>query len=426
MNTSSVPHASSNFRRVFDEATVLFAALVNSITSQPEYWLQNLTALQQAYSHLTTINDKLNGRISALKGVDEELVKARASVVATQEALNHSFTEQLRLMQQAPVTTSHLTSRPSPNHPDPDKFNGNKAKLESFVTQLRIKLQQNADHFIRPEQNTEQNQLSYAISWLEGDAFTQVELFVSCQGIDLRDVAALEDLLEARFGEVDPVGTAKHELYRLYQANKDLEVFLNTFLVLAKKAKLDDDQTLDLLYEKLSNEFKNLLVTMEKQTNLTDLIRKLQNMDANIKIISQRKRPAPNTNGKPFTSSKLAYQQTPRSTPTTVTTTTSAPSTASGTHAGPMDVLLVGKRGPLSEEEKERRNKLGLCRYCGQPGHIARDHSDLATLLAKRRTAGINEMTISSTLLSLISLSSTSASLLENASSPSTVALGDH
>ena len=80
-----------------------------------------------------------------------------------------------------------------------------------------------------------------------------------------------------------------------------------------------------------------------------------------------------------------------------------------------MDVSSVGKRGPLSDEEKERRNKLGLCRYCGQPGHIARDHNDSVTLLAKCRAAGINEMTLTS-----------SAPLpSENASSLSTVALRD-
>ena len=66
-------------------------------------------------------------------------------------------------------------------------------------------------------------------------------------------------------------------------------MFLNTFLVLAKKAKLDDLQTLDLLYKKLSDEFKTLLVTKKKQTNLADLIKKLQSMDASMKIISQRK-----------------------------------------------------------------------------------------------------------------------------------------
>ena len=167
------------------------------------------------------------------------------------------------------------SSRPSTNHPNPDKFNGDKTKLEAFVTQLRIKLQRNADHFTRPAQDTEQNRLSYAISRLEGDAFLQVEPLVSRFGIDLIDVAALEDLLETQFGEVDPVATAKHEMYRLYQANKDLEVFFNTFLVLAKKAKFDEQQTLDLLYEKLSDKFKNLLVTKKRQTNLDDRIKKL-------------------------------------------------------------------------------------------------------------------------------------------------------
>ena len=87
-----------------------------------------------------------------------------------------------------------------------------------------------------------------------------------------------------------------------------------------------------------------------------------------------------------------------------------------------MDLSSGGRRGPLSEEEKERRNKLGLCRYCGQPGHIAKDHSDANTLLAKRCAAGINEMTISSASAS----TPTTSSSLENASSPSTVALGDH
>ena len=433
MDTSPAPHAPSDFWRVFDEATVSSAALVNSITSQPEYWLQNLTALQQVYSHLTTINDELNGRISALERVDKKLVKARASVVTTQEALNHSLTKQLRLMQQAPVTTSHPTSRPSPNHPNPDKFNGDKAKLESFVTQLRIKLQQNADHFIQPEQNTEQNQLLYAIFRLEGDAFTQVEPFVSCYGIDLWDIAALEDLLEARFGEVDPVGTAKHEIYRLYQANKDLEVFLNTFLVLAKKAKLDDDQTLDLLYEKLSDEFKSLFVTKKRQTNLGNLIKKLRSMDASMKVIGQRKRPVANAanivNNKSAStsSSKLSYptyQQASRLAPATTVSTSrllsAVPSTASGTHAGPIDVSAAGKRGPLSEEEKECWNKLGLCRYYGQAGHIARDHSNPSTLLAKRRAARINKMTIASTAPSSIA-----TPLSENVSSPSTVTLGD-
>ena len=81
--------------------------------------------------------------------------------------------------------------------------------------------------------------------------------------------------------------TAKHELYRLYQTNNDLEMFLNTFLRLSKKAKIDDFQVLNMLYKKLSNEFKDRLVTVKKTENLNNLILLLRDMDANMMKISK-------------------------------------------------------------------------------------------------------------------------------------------
>ena len=58
-------------------------------------------------------------------------------------------------------------------------------------------------------------------------------------------------------------------------------MFLNTFL------RLDNSQALDMLYEKLSNKFKNLLVIVKKAKNLNEMIVLLCNIDANIKKISK-------------------------------------------------------------------------------------------------------------------------------------------
>ena len=115
-------------------------------------------------------------------------------------------------------------------------------------------------------------------------------------GIDLLNIAVLKELLETWFGKVNLVGTAKHKLYRLYQANKDLKVFLNIFLMLFQKAKLEKPQILDLLYEKRSDKFKNFLVTKKKQINLTDLIKKLRSIDASLKIINQQEQSTSNAN----------------------------------------------------------------------------------------------------------------------------------
>ena len=115
-------------------------------------------------------------------------------------------------------------------HPNFEKFNGNKTKLKAFFAQLNLKLQHDVDHFIVERQNIEQNKLSYAILRLEKDVFAQIDPYVSAKNINFKNINQFVAILIICFGKIDPVGIAKHKLYRLYQTNKDLEVFLNTFL----------------------------------------------------------------------------------------------------------------------------------------------------------------------------------------------------
>ena len=64
-------------------------------------------------------------------------------------------------------------------------------------------------------------------------------------------------------------------------------MFLNTFLRLSKKAKINYSQVLDMLYKKLSDEFKDQLITVRKADKLNDLILSLCNIDTNMKKISK-------------------------------------------------------------------------------------------------------------------------------------------
>ena len=145
----------------------------------------------------------------------------------------------------------------STNHSDPKKFNGDKTKLKAFLTEINLKLECNIDHFTREEKNIKQNKLSYAILRFERDAFAQIKSYISAENIDFKNINQFVQVLKTCFAKVDPVNTAKHKLYRLYKTNKDLEMFLNIFLRLSKKAKIDDSQALDMLYEKLSDKFKD-------------------------------------------------------------------------------------------------------------------------------------------------------------------------
>ena len=115
----------------------------------------------------------------------------------------------------------------------------------------------------------------------------QIEAYVSAKNIDFDNINQFVEVFKTCFGKVNVVGIAKHELYRLYQTNKNLQLFLNTFLRLSKKAKIDDSQVLDMLYKKLSNKFKNRLVTVKKIENLNNLILLFRDIDINMKKISK-------------------------------------------------------------------------------------------------------------------------------------------
>ena len=121
-----------------------------------------------------------------------------------------------------------------------------------------------------------------------------------------------------------------------------------------------------MLYKKLADEFKDWLVTVKKAENLNDLILLLHNMYANMKKISKQSQlyAKPNTSNFPtikplFKSYNLTFTK-----PSTVVGVAIVPpilSTATGTYLCPMDMSNVIRQGPISQEEKDRCNSLGLC-----------------------------------------------------------------
>ena len=239
-------------------------------------------------------------------------------------------------------------------------------------------------------------------------------------------------MLKLAYADADPKGTARRALIALYQTNKRFEHFWAEFHRLAQKAGMDSATTLEYLKDRLSNEIKDRLVNIDDTSmDLATFVKVVQRISTKLEILGKNRTNvnSNSANRANFINTKPTQQITrfvlqptrfvvaaPTST-TTTTTSSSLPSTATGTHAGPMDMSSV-RRGPRTIEEKERHNKLGLCRYCGQPGHIAIDHKDPNTLLAKRRAAGIHEMTMALS-------SNNTPSLSENTQSLSTVALGD-
>ena len=121
---------------------------------------------------------------------------------------------------------------------------------------------------------------------------------------------------------------------------------MNTFLRLSKMSKIDDSQTLDMLYKKLSNKFKDRLVTVRKAENLNNLILLLRDMDAIMKKISKQSQLRVKLNASNFLAIKPLFQSynsalTEPSIAVQIAVVFLVPSTTTGTHPGPINVSNV-------------------------------------------------------------------------------------
>lgn len=155
-------------------------------------------------------------------------------------------------------------------------------------------------------------------------------------------------------------------------------MFLNTFLRISKKAKIDNFQVLDILYKKLSDKFKNQLVTVKKVENLNNLILLLRNIDANIKKISKQSQLRAKPNASNFSTIKPPFKSynsafTKLSIAIRVVVTSPVLSITTRTYPSPMDMSNVIKKRLILQEEKDRCNSLGLYYYSDKSKHIAID-----------------------------------------------------
>ena len=86
---------------------------------------------------------------------------------------------------------------------DPDKFDGTRAKLDDFLTDIRLKMIGNHDRY-----PTEGNKINYAITRLEGKAKDQFRLYlIERSTMPIHTVEDVYAILEQAFGNANRKGT---------------------------------------------------------------------------------------------------------------------------------------------------------------------------------------------------------------------------
>lgn len=263
----------------------------------------------------------------------------------------------------AAVNSDRSPATRSQKIPDPDRFNGDREKLENFRLMVVLKLKGNEDWY-----TTEQDRLRYIFSRLEGAAQQQVISRVRLDGsIDFTSTDALWTVLERAFGDPDRKGTAQRTVQNLRQRNREFHIYLAEFQRHIEYTGFNEEAKKTALLNGISSELRELLVTQDiENTSLDDTIHVCQRLD-------QRHRAAQALQRRPFDS--RASFGSPHATPRTPVTPTlarfSSPSPV--TSSSPTELMDLSaarvQRGPLTDAEKRRRREQGLCLYCGDGQH---------------------------------------------------------
>jgi len=150
--------------------------------------------------------------------------------------------------------------------------------------------------------------------------------------MNITSVEALITLFENAFGDPDRVRTPERNLQCLRQKNRNLSDYLADFQRYAAEASWNDPAKRTSLYEGLSAELKDALVTLDTTDELDQYIILLKRVDNKIRACAAERKGSSST----WRSSSMTTTTTPKpATPPTTTTT------ATGTQAGPMDLLAA-------------------------------------------------------------------------------------
>ena len=268
-----------------------------------------------------------------------------------QQQLKSQEPEQQQQQQQQQPSASTEIQQTTPTHREPkvrlpDPFDGNRANVRGFVTQVRLVIQQRPLTFA-----TEKSQVGLVGSLLSDDALKWFNPLFEKNDEILNNFETFVAALLARFDDPARAATAARKLSGLKQGQRSVPAYATDFQSLLADAGYDERAACHFFRRGLREDIKDLLLVFNRvEDSLTTLIGNA--LECETRILERRHDTAAPISGPAHGSGR---------------------NTIPSADAMVIDAALArsGPRGPLSTEERQRRREAGACMYCGEMGHLA-------------------------------------------------------
>jgi hypothetical protein len=288
---------------------------------------------------------------------------------ALQEQVNRSNAEN-----NAAAYLAQLIPQTSPSPPKlklnpPEPFKGQRdssaTKVSNFISQCQLYMDNT------PGFTTDAIRISFAASYLKEEAYTWIASYLALPDLDklqaeniwLLDWSLFKEKLESTFGDPDRKTSNALKLHSLRQKSS-AALYASEFRRLSLTLGWNDSALMFIFQHGLKPAVKDEFARIEPPTSLTAMIDRAITIDNRLHLRTREKNSAPASS---YTSN----------------------STSQNSRSDKMDVDATHtsyERGPLSDDEKERRRTSGLCLYCAQ-SHNVKECPQLAKKDANMRTA---------------------------------------
>jgi Retrotransposon gag protein len=278
----------------------------------------------------------------------------------------------------------------------PEKFNGRRDKLHEFLAKCQQQFLNEPECY-----STDAKKTLWAGTYLEGTAYNWFRPIFSeyhanplSPPPEFASYAKFEESLKAAFGDPDEIAFHERQLKDLKQQGSAV-TYASQFRVHQGFVKWNDDALAACFRAGLKSSVKDALIYEHPPPRtLEALIEAATRIDSRIYERELERKLETNERRGGGTRMNLRTNSTPtvnpvyRPSPTAPTAVRNTP-IANSDGSTPMELdssytpTTRGYKPPLSDEEKQRRWKLGLCRYCGSADHVANACAALAAKIAR-------------------------------------------
>ena len=255
----------------------------------------------------------------------------------------------------APPSGQPLQTPPSrePLMPIPERFSGDLGACGRFLVQCSLVFQQQPSTY-----NSDKSRIAFIISLLSGKAAQWATALWESNSPACQSYDAFSNEMRKVFDHPVKGKEASKRLLALSQGSSPVAQYAVDFRILAAESGWDDEALQGVFLRGLAENIKDELAARDETNNLEELITLATRLDNRLR---ERRR------------EKSSRQPTPRGQVSVQTNMsyvpTSSPVLSSSSEALPAEEPMQLGRAHLTPDERLRRQKSGLCIYCGQAGH---------------------------------------------------------